>query len=338
MQNKTIFVQPGGGFNRVTIGQSEAAAPKRGEISVRLRATSLNFHDYAVVTGMPGFVYDMPRIPMADCAGEVMAVGESITEFAVGDSVISTFFPIWLDGEPNVHDFSTVPGDGIDGYAREQVTAAATSFTHAPKGWSHAEAATLPTSATTAWRALVQEGRIKAGDIVLVQGSGGLSTVALQLAKMLGATVVATVSNDAKAKRAKALGADFTVNYREDKSWGETVRKLTGDCGVDIVTDIAGPTTLEQSVHAVRTGGTIVMIGLIGGMEFTLPILPVLARQVQMKSIIVGSRKNQQDLVRAIDASGYRPVLDRHFNLDAIVEAFRYQESGQHFGKIILDI
>lgn len=336
MQNKTIWLQPGGGYDRIVIGTSEAPPPQAGEITVRLKASSLNYHDLLVVTG--AVPHDVPRIPMADGAGEVVAVGDGVSEFKVGDCVISTFFPTWLQGEPNVHDFSTVPGDGVDGYAREAVTAPATSFTLAPKGWSHAQAATLPTSATTAWRALVQDAGIKAGDIVLVQGGGGLSTVALQLAKMLGATVVATVSSEAGKARAKAQGADFFVNYREDSSWGETVRKLTGGRGVDIVVDIGGPSTLVQSLHAVRTGGHIASIGLIGGMEATLPIPLLLARQVRLQSVVVGSRKNQQDLVRAIDANGLQPVVDRHFDLDALGDAFRYQESGQHFGKIILDI
>lgn len=283
-------------------------------------------------------VHEVPRIPMADGAGEVTAVGEGVHEFAVGDVVVSTFFPTWLSGEPTVVDFSTVPGDGVDGYAREAVTAAATSFTLAPKGWTHTEAATLPTAGATAWRVLVEDAGIKAGDIVLTQGCGGVSTFALPLAKMLGATVIATVSSDANAERVKALGADLTINYREDQSWGQTVLGLTGGRGVDIVVDIGGPSTLDQALMAVRVGGHIGMVGVIGGMEATLPMMLAIAKQVNMKSVMVGSRKTQQDLVRALDAGDMRPVLDRHFDLDALVDAFRYQESGQHFGKIILDI
>ena len=173
MENKAIWVQPGGGYDNVRVGTSNVPDPVAGEITVRLRASSLNFHDYLVVTGR-GQVYDVPRIPMADGAGEVIAVGDGVTEFKVGDGVTSTFFPDWLDGAANVEGFGRVPGDGMDGYARETVTAPVNAFTLAPKGWSFEEAATLPTAALTAWRALVEDARIKAGDVVLVQGTGGV--------------------------------------------------------------------------------------------------------------------------------------------------------------------
>ncbi|OZB20253.1 MAG: alcohol dehydrogenase, partial [Pseudomonas sp. 34-62-33] len=155
MLYKTIYLRPGGGYDNVVIGSCEAAAPKVGEITVRLGASSLNYHDFAVVSGLWG--PSEQRIPMADGAGEVVAVGEGVTEFAVGDHVVSTFFPDWLDGEPQQEGFGTVPGDGVDGYAREAVTARATSFTKAPQGWTHAEAATLTTAGLTAWRVLMAD-------------------------------------------------------------------------------------------------------------------------------------------------------------------------------------
>ncbi|BBN57653.1 hypothetical protein TRE132_57780 [Pseudomonas chlororaphis subsp. aurantiaca] len=231
-----------------------------------------------------------------------------------------------------------MPGDGLDGYAREVVTARATAFTRAPKGWSHAEAATLTTAGLTAWRALVDDGRVTAGDTVLVQGTGGVSIFALQFAKMLGATVIATSSSDAKLERLKALGADHLINYRKDPTWGETVQKLTAGRGVDHVIEVGGPATLEQSMIAARAGGHISVIGILTGVAGEFPIVTALVKQLRLQGVLVGNRRQQQDMVRAIDANGMHPILDQHFALDAIVDAFRYQESNQHFGKIILDI
>ncbi len=335
MQGKAIYVQPGGGYDRVSVGSSTAAAPGPGEISVRLHASSLNYHDFAVVSGMWG--PSEPRIPMADGAGEVIAVGAGVDEFAVGDSVVSTFFPDWLDGEPQVEGFATVPGDGIDGYAREVVTARASAFTRAPRGWSHAEAATLTTAGLTAWRALMADGALQPGDTVLVQGTGGVSIFALQFAKLAGATVIATSSSDAKLERLAAMGADHLINYRTDPAWGETARALTGGRGVDHVIEVGGPATLAQSMAAARVGGHIAVIGILSGVAGELPLVPALLKQLRLQGVLVGSRAQQQAMIRAIDANGLRPVIDRRFALEEIVEAFRYQESNRHFGKICLE-
>ena len=200
-------------------------APGPGTIRVRLHANSLNYHDYAVAVG--AIPTAKGRIPMSDGAGVVEAVGEGVTEFAAGDNVVSVFFPYWQDGEAPHANFSHVPGDGLDGYARESVVTPASWFTRAPKGWSHAEAATLPCAALTAWRALVVEGGLKAGDSVLILGTGGVAIFALQIAKAMGATAIVTSSSDEKLARAREMGADFTVNYKADPDWGETVRRWT---------------------------------------------------------------------------------------------------------------
>jgi NADPH:quinone reductase-like Zn-dependent oxidoreductase len=335
MTSKAIFVKPGGGYANVVVGSSAAAAPAAGEVTVRLCANSLNYHDYAVVSGMWGPV-EM-RIPMADGAGEVVAVGEDVAEFSVGDHVVSTFFPGWLDGEPLVEGFATVPGDGVDGYAREYVTARATSFTLAPVGWSHAEASTLTTAGLTAWRALMVDGTLKPGDTVLIQGTGGVSIFALQFAKMAGATVIATSSSNAKLERLRGMGANHVLNYRQTPAWGEVVREMSGG-GVDHVIDVGGPATLEQSMTAARVGGHIALIGILSGMVGEFPFVPALIKQLRMHGILVGSRRQQEAMIRAINANGMRPVIDRHFPLDNMVDAFRYQETNEHFGKICLDI
>ncbi|MDO5667057.1 MAG: NAD(P)-dependent alcohol dehydrogenase [Alcaligenaceae bacterium] len=333
---KTIYIPAGGGFERLEIGASDAREPTKGEITVRLYASSLNYHDLLVVSGATPPTER--RIPMSDGAGEVIAVGEGVEEFVVGDRVVSTFFPDWLDGETHSTDFSRVPGDGIDGYARQQVTRPATAFTHAPVGWTHAEAATLTTAGLTAWRALFVNGNLRAGQTVLVQGTGGVSIFALQMAKAAGARVIATSSSNDKLTKISALGADEVINYREDRHWGQTARRMTNGRGVDHVIEVGGPDTLEQSIHASRVGAHIAIIGVLSGLSAQLPIAQALAYQVRLQAILVGSRRMQQDFVRAVEAIPLRPVIDQHFPLEEIVEAFKYQASGQHFGKIVLDI
>lgn len=336
MINKAIYVQPGGGFDRVTLGTCESIAPKAGEITVRIRASSLNYHDYAVVSGM--WPPAVPRIPMSDGAGEVVAVGEGVNEFAIGDHVVSTFFPGWQEGQPEIDDMGTVPGDGVDGFACQQVTMAAIGFTHAPKGYSHAEAATLTCAGLTAWRALMVDGPLKPGETVLIQGTGGVSVFALQFAKVAGATVIATSSSDEKLARLETLGADHLINYRKHENWGDLVRELTAGRGVDHVIEVGGPATLAQSMVATRIGGHIAVVGILSGMTGTLPLLSVLTRQLRLQGLVVGSRRHQIEMIRAIEATGLRPIIDRHFPLEELVEAFRYQETNRHFGKICLDI
>ncbi|WOE74408.1 zinc-dependent alcohol dehydrogenase family protein [Alterisphingorhabdus coralli] len=312
------------------------AAPGPGEISVRVRASSLNYHDYAVVKGM--LPTQDKRIPMSDGAGEVTAVGEGVTGFAVGDQVVSTFFPDWLDGIPPANGFQRVPGDGIDGYACEMVTAPATSFTHVPKGYTPAEAATLTCAGLTAWRALFVDNAIKPGDTVLVQGSGGVSVFALQFAKMAGAEVIATSSSDAKLERLGSLGADHLINYRETEAWGAKAMELTQGRGVDCVVEIGGPGTLGQSMMAARIGGHIALIGVLTGFAGPVQTGLLMAKNIRLQGLTVGSRQHQLDMIEAIEANGIKPVLDKHFPLAELADAFRHQESRAHFGKIIVDI
>ncbi|MBV1829179.1 NAD(P)-dependent alcohol dehydrogenase [Komagataeibacter sp. AV436] len=332
---RTVIVQPPGGFDHVIMSDQPARAPEPGEIRVRLHASSLNYHDYAVVSGM--WAPTVPRIPMADGAGDVLEVGTGVSDFAPGDRVVSTFFPTWLGGAPEVIGFASVPGDGVDGYAREDVTAPATSFTHAPRGWSHAEAATLTTAGLTAWRALFVDDAVKPGDTVLVQGTGGVSIFALQFAKMAGATVIATSSSDAKLERLRALGADHVINYRENPHWGARAWELTGGRGVDHIIEVGGPATLAQSMAAIRVAGHISVIGILTGVAGQLEVVPMLLKQFRLQGVLVGCRADQQAMVRALEGNGIRPVIDRSFALEEIVPAFRHQESNRHFGKICLE-
>ena len=327
---------PGGLDNLQLVDMESPKDPGPGEIRVRLHASSLNYHDYGVAS-RPGWQAD-GRIPMSDGAGVVEAVGTGVTDVATGDAVVSCFFPTWADGPATIADFATVPGDGVDGFAREAVTLPATAFTRAPKGFSHAEAATLTTAGLTAWRALVVDGGLKAGDTVLVLGTGGVSIFALQIAKAMGATVVVTSSSDEKLERVRGLGADHTINYRQEPEWGRRVWDWTGGRGVDHVIEVGGPGTLPQSIAAVRVGGHIALIGVLTGYAGPVPTGPFMLKQARLQGLIVGSRREQQDFVRGIEAIGLKPVIDRSFPLGDLAEAFRLQGSGAHFGKICLDI
>lgn len=332
---KVVTLQQPGGLANLTLEDMEAPGePGPGEVRVRLHASSLNFHDYGVVAGM--IPTEDGRIPMSDGAGVVEVVGEGVEDFAVGDAVVSTFFPPWLEGPARLGNFATTPGDGVDGYARERVIRPATWFTHQPQGYSHEQAATLTTAGLTAWRALVVDGGLKAGDTVLILGTGGVSIFALQFARLMGARVIATSSSDAKLERLVALGAEFTVNYRTEPDWGRKVKALTDGQGVDHVVEVGGPGTLPQSIDAVRIGGHISLIGVLTGREGEIPTAKLMAKQARLQGLIVGSRRHQQEMIRAIEAGGLEPIIDRTFALEEIAEAFRHQEAGRHFGKICL--
>ena len=315
---------------------ADPARPEPGEIMVRVRASSLNYHDYLVVVGM--IPTPEGRIPMSDGAGEVVAIGEGVRGFVVGDLAVSTFFPNWLDGEAPEDGFSGVPGDGADGYARELVVAAETAFTRAPIGWSAAEAATLTCAGVTAWRALVGDGGLKGGDTVLVQGTGGVSIYGLQIAKAFGCTVIATSSSDEKLDRLKRLGADYLINYKSEPEWGAAAQKLTNGRGVDHVLEIGGSGTMPQSITAARNGGHIAVIGVLAGYAGPISTVAIMGKQLKVIGLTVGSRRHQLDLIRSIDVAGYKPVLDRQFPLVNLADAFRHQESNTHFGKIVVGL
>lgn len=322
--------------NLTLVDLADPGDPGPGEIRVRLSASSLNFHDYAVVMGM------LPaadgRIPMSDGAGTVEAVGEGVTQFKPGDTVVSIFFPEWIDGAPPATAFRGVPGDGIDGYAREVVVTPQHWFTRVPTGYSAAEAATLTCAGLTAWRALFVDGATQPGSTVLVQGSGGVSVFALQFAKAAGARVIATSSSDAKLERLKALGADETINYKEVPAWGAKALELTGGAGVDTVVEIGGAGTLDQSMMATRVGGHVALIGVLTGFAGPVQTALLMAKNLRVQGLTVGSRQQQLDMIAGIEANGIRPVISDHFPLEKLADAFRHQAANKHFGKIVVDI
>ena len=331
---KVAALKSPGGLDKIVIEDRPQPVAGPGQILVRVRASSLNFHDFAVVAGM--IRTPDGRIPMSDGAGEVVAVGEGVTRFQVGDPVLSTFFPNWPAGGPKLERLIGVPGDNADGFAAEYVAMPATAFTRIPKGWTMAQAATLPCAALTAWRALMVEARIRPGDVVLTQGTGGVSIFALQLAKAAGATVISTSSSPDKLARLKDLGADHLINYKEDANWGQTAAALSGG-GVDAVVEIGGPGTMGQSIQACRIGGHISLIGVLTGISGDIPTAMAMSRNVMIQGITVGSRQDQEDMIDAIEANGILPVIDSTFPLDQIAAAFAHQISQKHFGKICLE-
>lgn len=325
-----------GGLDKIVIEERPEPTPGRGEILVRVEASSLNFHDFAVAAGM--IPSDDGRILMSDGAGEVVATGEGVRLFRTGDRVVSTFFPDWLTGPPADADFRGVPGDGIDGYAAQFVAMPETAFTRIPEGYSFEEAATLPCAAVTAWRGMFVENQVKPGDWVLTQGTGGVSIFALQFAKAVGARVIATSSSDEKLEKLKRLGADHVINYKETPKWGRAAFELTGGRGVDEVVEIGGPGTLDQSIDACALGAHISLIGVLTGVSGEVPTAKFFQKNLTMSGITVGSRAHQLDMIAAIEANGIRPVISHRFPLDQLSAAFQHQISGGHFGKIILEV
>lgn len=318
----------------VTADLPDPGEPGGGEIRVRIKASSLNGHDYNVIMGR--LPVERGRILLTDGAGVVESVGAGVTELNVGDEVISTFFPDWEDGFAPRAGFSRTPGDGLDGHGVEAVVRPARWYTRAPNGWSLEEAATLPTAGLTAWRALVVEGELRPGQDVLILGTGGVSILALQMAKRMGARVTITSSSDDKLARARKLGADATINYKQYPEWASEVLRLTEGRGADLVLEMGGPGTLPQSIGAARIGGRIVLIGVVTGITGNVPTAALMGKQLRMTGITVGSRTHQLDMVRWLNEVGLRPHLDLVFSYGRLTDALRLQESGKHLGKICL--
>lgn len=310
--------------------------PQRGEVLVRVHAVSLNFRDLAIMRGryprkaVPGL------IPTSDAAGEIVAVGEGVTAFKAGDRVMGAFHPRWFGGEMP----STIQTDSYgaenDGWLCELKAVSQEAVVKLPDGLSYEEGCALPCAGLTAWTALSGQTPIRAGHTVLVQGSGGVSVFALQLARAVGARVIATTSSIAKAEQLKALGASEVVNYRDDPEWGRSVRKLTGGRGVDRVVEVGGPGTIGQSLRAVAVGGEIASIGFLSTDNPGIDFFALKASGANFRNITVGDRAGLLELSRAVEASGLKPVIDRVFAFDDAREAFSHLESGTHFGKVVI--
>ncbi len=309
-----------------------------GEILVAMRAAALNFRDLAIVTGRYfGGPAARDLVALSDGAGEVVAVGAGVTRFKVGDRVAGTFFRNYIDGPPVA--IGPALGSPADGVLAEFVVFNQNDAVRIPKNLSFAEAATLPCAGVTAWHALMVAGRpVKAGDTVLVLGTGGVSLLALQLAQAAGARVIATSSNADKEAKLKALGAVATVNYKAHAEWSQEVIKANGGVGVDCVVEVGGAGTLKQSMLALGIGGKISLIGVLSGPVGDTSPHALMLKGGSLHGIFVGNRAMFEQLVRAIEVNDIHPVIDRVFRLEETGSSFAYLQSKAHFGKVVISI
>ncbi len=331
---KAVELQNTFGIENLAVVEKPEPRPGPGQVLLKMRAFSLNYRDLMVVKGQYNPKLKLPMTPLSDGVGEVSAVGSGVTRVKIGDRVAGAFMPGWVGGELTDGKAKTALGGGGIGMLAEYVVLPEEGVVVVPAHLSDEEAATLPCAAVTAWHAVVEAGRVKAGDTVLVQGTGGVSLFALQFAKLLGARVIATSGSDAKLARVLQLGASDGINYKTTPEWGNRVRELTG-AGVDLVVEVGGAGTLGESLRAVCTGGTIGLIGVLSGVGQVNP-LPILMKNVRVQGIYVGSRDMFEAMNRAIGLHKLKPVVDHVFPLGEVREALRYMESAKHFGKIVL--
>ena len=315
----------------------EQPAPGPGEVLVRVRACSLNYRDQAIPLGLYiGGTVDRDTVPLSDGAGEIAALGEGVTGLAVGDRVAGLFFQSWVDGPPNPHVGLALGAAPATGMLQDYVVLPVSGVVRVAESLSFAEAACLPCAGVTAWNALMEGPRaVSAGESVLVLGTGGVSLLALQIAKAARARVVATSSSDAKLDRVRAMGADDTINYRADPEWGAAAARLTG--GVDHVVEVGGVGTLAQSIAAVGFAGEIALIGVLTREGDTSPH-GLMFKGASLRGIFVGSKAMALRLNAFVDAHGIKPVIDRTFAMEDALEAYRYQASPELFGKVVIEL
>lgn len=322
------------GVDALECVERDCRDPGPGEVRVRVRASSVNYRDLATVRDPASRNLPLPRVPNSDAAGEVAAVGDGVDDLAVGDCVAGCFFQDWEDGPCSEPAMASALGGALDGVLAEEVVLRARGVVPVPSGLTFAEAATLPCAALTAWNALVGAARVKAGDTVLLLGTGGVSIFALQFAQLLGARVIMTSSSDDKLARAREMGAWRTVNYVARPDWEEDVLSLTGGRGVDAVVEVGGAGTLERSIAATRVAGTVVLIGVLTGGQIN-PMM-IMRKSIRLQGVYVGPRRMFRDMNRAVDAHGVRPVIHREFPFDSAPDAFHAMAGAGHFGKLVV--
>jgi len=332
---KVLEVQGTGGLENLKIVDKPDPVPGDGEILVRWHATSLNYHDYLVAAGFIKVAEG--RIPMSDGAGEIVKVGPSVEEWKVGDKVMSMFFPNWINGLPSPETTKYIAGESIDGCMSELAILKADAVTHMPKNYSYAEASCLPTAGLTAWNALMEINDLVPGEKVLIEGTGGMSMMATQFALAQDAIIYATTSSEVKAQKLKDQGCHHIVNYKEDEKWGKSIFKHS-EGGVNYVLDVGGGSTMVQSIEASKMNGHIIAIGILGnGRKGQITFPKLFFKFLTLQGIAVGNRAMQNRMVDYIDKHDVKPIVDRSFAFDQLVEAFNYQLSGQQFGKIVVE-
>lgn len=312
--------------------------PSAEQVLVRVRATSINYRDLMVIKGQYGPGIDLPLIPLSDGAGEIAAVGENVTRWKVGDRVAGTFFQGWQSGNISASVPATALGGARHGMLSEYVVLDEGGIVSIPAHLTFEEASTLPCAALTAWNALVTRGKVSAGQTVLLLGTGGVSIFGLQFAKMHGARVIITSSNDEKLERARALGADEGINYRSTPEWEKEVYRLTHGGGADHVLEVGGSDTFPKTLRALALNGTVSVIGGVSGFAMSAPIIDMIGKGARVQGIFVGNREMFEAMNRAIDLNGTKPVIDRVFPFSEASEAYRYVEQGAHFGKVVVSV
>ncbi len=305
-----------------------------GEVVIRIEAVSINPRDRVMAMGGYGRQASLPLIPLCDGAGRIVDVGPDVTGFGEGDLVCPAFSRTWTHGTMTQEASSGQHGGPLDGTAQELFLIPASAVVNAPTHLSAREAATLPCAAVTAWNAVVEQGGLRADQRILIQGTGGVALFALQFAKLQGAEAIVISSSEEKLERARALGADHGINYRSTPDWDKAVRDITDGVGVDHVIEVGGAGTLERSVRAVRPSGSISVIGVLAGIEAPLNLGRVVTRNVRLQGVTVGSREMFQNMVRAMERHGTRPVIDEQgFEFEALGAALAALPEGKHFGK-----
>ena len=324
-------------FGMEGLALADRPDPKPGpnQVLIKMHAWSLNYRDLMTLTGRYNPRLKLPQIPLSDGAGEIVEVGSGVQGFKTGDRVANTFFERWVSGAETEEAARTALGAGRDGVLAEYVVLHEDGVIPIPEHLTYAEAATLPCAALTAWNALVVEGKIKAGDTILTLGTGGVSIFALQFALLNGAQVIITSGSDEKLAKARQLGASHTINYKQIPIWSKQVRQLTGGRGVDHVVEVGGMGTFNQSLAALKRGGHLSLIGVLA-QGSDVNIVPILMNNICVQGIFVGSREMFSSMNAAIALHRLHPVIDRTFGFKETPEAFRFMESGRHFGKICI--
>jgi NADPH:quinone reductase-like Zn-dependent oxidoreductase len=317
--------------------EREAPKPKHGEALIRVHAVSLNYRDLLIADGRYQRGLKLPLIPISDGAGEVVEVADGVTRVKTGDRVAGIFIQSWLSGEATPTTPQTVLGGSVDGMLAEYVVLPQEGLVHIPRHLSYEEASALPCAAVTAWHALTTW-PLRPGITVLLQGTGGVSIFALQIAKLAGARVLVTSSSDEKLQKAASMGASDLINYQTTPDWDQRVMEVTNRNGVDHIIEVGGPGTLARSMNAVRVGGRISIIGLLTGAQGVVSPMPVLGKQIQLQGVYVGSRDMFEAMNRAISLHQLRPVVDRVFAFSEARDAMRYLQSGAHFGKVVIRV
>ena len=333
---KQIQLSKPGGLDNLKVIEADNPSLNSDEVLLKVSASSLNYHDLMVALGL--IPTEDKRVPLSDAAGEIVEIGNEVTKWKSGDHVMSMCFPNWVSGAPKYELLSFI-GDNQDGYATEYIAIPETALTKIPNNLNLKEAATLPCAGLTAWRALVDEGKLKAGESVLVQGTGGVSVFALQLAKTYGATVIATSSSEEKLEKLKALGADHLINYKTHPEWGKEVLKLTNNEGVAHVVEVGGAGTFSESVRCTKLAGHIALIGVLSGPSVSEIILPrIFLKQIRLSGIAMANQDSQIAMVDYLEKNEIKPEISDSFELEDLAAAFQHQIDNKHFGKISIDI